>query len=214
LDKAKNFVEDSSKSPHLVRGSNVHKALENYIIKKRAGEQNIAPSSLPEVERTKPLIDNLMAIYDVHPELQLAINENFEAVDWFSKDAWFRAIYDMIGFGPNLFFGDFKTGKLADYSGSLDMPGQLHLSSLMGMAVWPDYDEIDNRYIYVDHKQTKILKLTRSEHFEPLKEKLVLEHRQVNEEKNFDPKSNEFCKWCQATKDQCPNSRKAVLPGK
>lgn len=56
IDKAVNFQMDATKSPHLVRGGNVHKALENYIIKVNAGEQNISESSLPEVEATKPFI--------------------------------------------------------------------------------------------------------------------------------------------------------------
>jgi hypothetical protein len=213
ITKAKNFIEDPNKSIHLVRGGNVHKGLENYVIKKRAGEVGIPASSLAEVESTKPLIDSLMTIYDVHPELQVAIDVNWQVVDWFSKDAWFRVIYDLIGFGRNLFLGDYKTGKFKDYTGSMDEPGQLHLSSLVAMAVWEQFEEVDNRYIYVDHKKTIDLKLTRTEHFETLKQSLIREHAEVNAETIWAPTKNEFCNFCQATLDQCIHAKRTTLPG-
>lgn len=210
--KAPNFKEDSSKNVHLIRGGNVHKYLENYVIKKRAGEVGIPPTSMNEVETTKPLIDSLMSAYDIHPELQVAINDKFEQVDWFASDAWFRVIFDIIGFGENLFIGDYKTGKFTDYTGSMREPGQLHMSSLIGMAIWPRFEDVDNRYIYVDHKKTIPLKLKRSQHFEELKNALVTEHARINEEKNFDPKKNQFCNFCMATPDQCEFSKKVAFP--
>jgi hypothetical protein len=211
--KAPNFVMDQKdKSPHLIRGENVHKQLEKYIIKKRAGEVDIPKSSLNEVEQTKPLIDNLMKIYDLYPELQLAIDVNFQQVDWFSREAWFRVIYDMFGFGSNLFIGDFKTGKLNDYSGTMDELGQLHMSSVIGMAVWPDFDEVDTRYIYVDHKFTHPLKLKRSECFEHMKDKLIEEHEAINAEQEFRAKMNRYCGWCDANTDQCSYSKKMEIP--
>lgn len=209
IDKVPNFqIDQANKNPHLVRGENVHKGLENYVIKLRAGESNIRPSTLKEVEDTKPLINHLMKSYELFPEHQLAINSRFEKVDWFSKDAWFRVIYDLIGFGPNLLIGDYKTGKLTDYMGSIDKPGQLHLSALVAFALWPEYDVVHASYFYVDHKKPVSIVLHRNEHFEPLKTQLQTEHDQVNSECEWGPKVNEFCKWCDATKDQCAYSRK------
>jgi len=210
LDKAKNFqIDNNNKGPHLVRGENIHKGLEKYLIRKKAGEENIAPSSLDEVESTKPLINKLMTIYDLHPEHQLAINANFEQVDWFSKDAWFRVIYDIIGFGPDLLVGDYKTGKLTDYMGSLEHPGQLHLSALVAMAIWPKYQSVYASYFYVDHKKPVDIRLNRAQHFDKLKETLQMEHAQVNAETEWAPCKNQFCNFCEATKQQCPDfSRK------
>lgn len=212
IEKAPNFIEDSSSNPHLVRGSNVHKALEMYVVKKKSGQTEIPPSSLPEVERTKPLINNLMANFEIYPEMQIAINKDFKQVDWFSKEAWFRVIVDILGFGKQLFFGDYKTGKVTDYSGTMEKPGQLHLSSLVGMALWPTYEEIINIYLYVDHMKKVDLRLTRDS-YEPLKKKLIEEHDQVNSETAFCETQNEFCKWCAATKDQCVYSRNIVIRG-
>lgn len=201
-------IDPKDKSVHLVRGENVHKGLENYVIRKRTGVDGIQPSTLPEVERTKPLIDGLMRIYDLHPEHKLCINEKFEPVDWFARDAYFRAILDIVGFGQDLFLGDYKTGKLHDYEGSMETPGQLHLSALTGMAVWPMLDTVRTVYIYVDHKVTIKHVFNRNEHFEPLKAKLIEEHERVNSDKDFKATPNRFCGYCEATRILCEHSKK------
>lgn len=213
LDKAPNFKEDASKSPHLVRGGNVHKGLENYIIKLRAGQQGIPVSSLAEVERTKPLIHKMMSQYDIHPEHQVAINDQFQLVDWFANDAWFRVIFDVIGFGQDLLLGDWKTGKINDYAGTMDEPGQLHYAAFVGMCVWPQFEDVHTAYFYVDHKKSHRESFAKSKDFDRLQAALIREHNQVNSESEWAPCVNDYCKWCQATKDQCPYSRKVVLPG-
>lgn len=46
IEKDKMFKEDESQSPHLVRGSNVHKALENYVVQKQSnGEMEVKITS-------------------------------------------------------------------------------------------------------------------------------------------------------------------------
>jgi len=85
---------------------------------------------------------------------------------------------------------------------------------LVGMAVWGQFEEVENRYIYIDHKKTVDLQLTRSEHFEPLKAALIEIHVIVNADQAFLPKQNQFCVWCPATKEQCQYSKKQVIPGK
>jgi CRISPR/Cas system-associated exonuclease Cas4 (RecB family) len=193
-------------SPHLVRGSNVHKALETYIIKKKCKEENIPPSSLNEVESTKPLIDNLFNIYgDVDPEAQVAVNDRWQKVEWFGKDAYYRCIIDLIAKNESdALIGDFKTGKIRDYDG---WGGQLHLTATVILNVFPSLEKITMAYLYVDHKKTYQEVFTRADlpkltaHFEE-------EHDKVNADTEFKPTVNEFCKWCPATKAQCPFSRK------
>ena len=206
--KAPNFqMKDEDKSPALVRGGNIHKQLEKYLIKLRAGENGIPASTLEEVEKTKPLIQSLMRTYDLHPELQLAIDKDFKQVDWFSKEAWFRVIYDLVGFGPDLYNGDYKTGKLTDYEGTLENPGQLHLSGMVALNVWPKFDVSKNRYIYVDHKKIISCDLTQDD-AKIVKEALMHEHNMVNTDTQHCAKSNRFCGWCDATKEQCMHSKK------
>lgn len=209
IDKASNFKEDdANKSVHLVRGSNVHKALENYVVKKNAGEQGIRESSLPEVESTKPFIDKVYSSYPkVYPELQISVNQNWNTVEWFSKDSYYRAIFDLIALKPGFaFVGDYKTGKFTDYTPNNGY-GQLELSSAIALSIWPEADQVDVSYIYVDHRKIVTKTYTQNDK-ERLVNHFIGEHEKVNSDEEFKPKTNEFCKWCQATKDQCPYSRK------
>ena len=206
IEKAPNFMmKDEDKSPHLVRGNNVHKQLEVYVVKKLKNEP-VTPT-MPEVINTIPLIDRIMANYNVRPESQIAVNDKFEEVSWYSKDAWFRVIYDLIGFGQDLLLGDYKTGKLTDYSGSVNELGQLHMSAVIGMALFPEFEVCNPLYIYVDHKQVIPCVLNRKETFELMKKNLIEEHGKINAEKDFNPKKNQFCGWCSALKEQCKYSK-------
>lgn len=216
IDKAENFQEkDADKSPHLVRGGNVHKALENYVIKLKAGQQGIPVSSLPEVESTKPLIGNFVQAFgidNIHPEQQVSVNINWNQVEWFDRESYYRAIFDFIALKYQdtvvsyVDITDWKTGKFKDYSA--DQPGQLELSAAIALNMWPQAEEVATRYVYVDHKKAITRKFTAKDDKEYLTMHFVKEHRKVNEDNNFDPAQNEFCKYCQATKLQCQFSRK------
>ena len=206
LDKLPNFqLKDEDKSPALVRGGNIHKQLDDYVKAKLKGE--VPKPTSPEVLKTAPLIDNIMANYNVNTERQIAIDENFKEVSWYAKNAYFRVIMDLTGFGKDLLMVDYKTGKFADYEGSMDCLGQLHMSALVGLSLWPEYDKCSCIYIFVDHKRTIPVKFDRTD-LEPMKEKLVEEHAQINAEKDFAPKKNKYCFFCEATTDQCTHATK------
>ena len=205
--KTANFTA-MEESPHLIRGSNVHKALENYLIKRNAAQEEIPPSTLLEVEHTKPFVEKLLASYStVLPEAQVSINDAWKQVDWFSKESYYRAIFDVIGIRQDcVFIGDYKTGKFRDYTPDSGY-GQLELSAAIALNLWPEVDKVQTTYLYVDHRKTVTKEFVRED-----SERLVVwfkqEHDKVNAEENFDPKQNEFCKWCPATKLQCQYSRK------
>jgi hypothetical protein len=205
--KAPNFMlKDEDKSPALVRGGNIHKQLDAYVARKLKGE--IIEISLPEVRGIIPLVDRIMDNYDVTSERQIAIDENFNEVSWYDKSTYFRVIYDLIGFGQDLLLGDYKTGKLTDYSGSLKELGQLHMAAVVGMSLWPKYEECSSAYIYVDHKQVIPCSFIRSEHYDQMKDKLMEEHCLINEDRKFDFKKNKYCGWCDAHSQQCSYSKK------
>lgn len=207
INKTPSFKEEGT-SPHLVRGTNVHKQLENYVVKVNAGEQGIRPSSLPEVENAKPLADSLFKSYNtVMPEAQVAVNDQWKQSEWFGKDAYYRAIFDVICIRPTeVMIVDWKTGKYVEYTPPTGY-GQLELSAAVALNIWPEAQEVHTVYAYVDHKKT--IKKTYSRADAPrLVEWFEKEHIKVNAEENFDPKTNEFCRWCPATKVQCPYSRK------
>lgn len=216
VDKAANFQEDDKdKSPHLVRGGNVHKALENYVIKLKAGQVDIPVSSLPEVEATKPLIQNFIKAFglpNVHPEQQVSVKNDWSQTEWFDRKSYYRAIFDFIALKYEdtivsyVDIIDWKTGKFKDYSA--DQPGQLELSAAIALNMWPQAKEVSTRYVYVDHKKTITRKFTAEHDKEYLTMHFVKEHKRVNDDQVFEPTQNEFCKYCQATKLQCQFSRK------
>jgi CRISPR/Cas system-associated exonuclease Cas4 (RecB family) len=209
IDKNKAFlIDDSAKSPHLVRGSNVHKALENYVIKINAGQEAIPPSSLPEVENTKPYIDSVFKSYQqVMPEQQISVDVNYKQVDWFAKNSYYRAILDLIAINPTVArIDDYKTGKFVDYTPENGY-GQLHLSACIGMSVLENVEKIITSYIYVDHRQIVPVTFTRAQ-LPDLQRHFNEESEKVNSEVNFDPTQNKFCNFCEATKAQCPYSKK------
>lgn len=201
-------VLDKDKNPHLVRGDQVHKQLQKYVRLKLDGIPTESVVFLPEVDQTIPLINGIMDNYGVIPEQQIAIDENFQRVNWFSDDAWFRVIIDLIGHGQDLFLGDYKTGKMNDYSGSLKELGQLHMTAVVGMAIWPEYDECSSLYIYVDHKKTVPCKLRREDAFETMRERLQEEHALINDDDEYVERKNQFCKWCDALPAHCVHKRK------
>lgn len=210
LDKNQKFKEDESQSPHLVRGSNVHKALENYVVQATSnGELEVTVSSLPEVEQAKPFADRYIKNYEqVIPETQIAINKDWQRVEWFASDAYYRAIFDVIAIRPaDVTIIDWKTGKMRDYDGGPSGMGQLHLSAGIALHLWPEVPEVNTVYAYVDHRKTLPKKFLRDD-AQKIREHFDHMYDVVNSDESFKPKVNEFCKWCPATRDMCPYSRK------
>lgn len=210
IDKSSIFKEDDSQSPHLVRGSNVHKKLEDYVVQKLSnGQLEVKITSLPEVESTKPFVDRFLNNYaTVIPETQIAVNKNWERVEWFSRDAYYRAIFDLIALRPSdVAIIDYKTGKIRDYDGGPSGKGQLHLSGAIALNLWPDVPTVSTTYAYVDHKHT-IPKTFSQDDRKALTEHFDAEHAKVNSDREFKPTVNEFCKYCPVTRKDCPYSRK------
>lgn len=213
IDKAKNMlIDDNNKSVHLVRGQNVHKALETYVVKRKSGlEANLAYSkNLPEVNGTIPLIEkyiNAFGIDNIHPERQICVDAGWNNDEWFSKKAYYRAIFDLISISKETaVISDYKTGKFTDYTPESGY-GQLELSAAIALSIW-NVSAVNTEYLYVDHKQTVTKTYTQKDRIR-LVEHFDAELVKVNEEKNFDPKKNNFCRWCDATKDQCEFSSKS-----
>ena len=106
----------------------------------------------------------------------------------------------------DIIIGDFKTGKFRDYTPETGY-GQLEMSAAIALSLWPEIPEVHTVYIYVDHKKTVKKTFNQGDRVE-LVQWFDAEHAKVNADEEFKPKVNEHCKWCPATKLQCPYSRK------
>ena len=191
---------------HLLKGANLHKQLEKYVDEKNAGTLSPTECFRPEVVDTIPLVDRLMSMYSVtHSETQLGMTADWKQTDWFASDVAWRAIMDFICVNPTeALIVDWKSGKKYDYTAD---KGQLHLSGLMGMEALK-LDRITVSYVFIEHKHSSPIELTREKDLPALKAHFDSAYDQVNSEKEFKPKVNEYCKYCPATKAQCPFSKK------
>jgi CRISPR/Cas system-associated exonuclease Cas4 (RecB family) len=200
----KSFPEEG-KSIHLVKGEQLHKQLEDYVIAKNGGAAMTLGFST-EVKKTLPYVDKLFSLYDqVHPEAQVAADIDWNPCEWFDKKTAWRSIWDVVGLKSNtVFIGDYKSGKIYPYGATY---GQLHLSAVMALERFKEVPEVNTAYIYIEHEKIHRVKVTRAEvpevkaHFEKI-------FQRVQHEKNYDPTPNDNCKWCPATKMQCKFSRK------
>jgi CRISPR/Cas system-associated exonuclease Cas4 (RecB family) len=94
---------------------------------------------------------------------------------------------------------DFKSGKVRPYD---DDHGQLHLSAAMVMSVLPPVNKVTASYLFLDHKQTQTMTLTRAD----LQKEIDYFNEQydiVNTDGDFDPKKNQYCGFCKI-KEDCP----------
>lgn len=211
LDKNEKFqIKDDQKSPALVKGQKVHKYLEDYVndVKEDPSEV-IKKSSLPEVENGKDLADQFISQYgpeNTFAELQLAIDVNWQPVEWFSREAYYRSIVDMSCYSLDKIAAiDWKTGKFRAYTPDSGY-GQLELTAGMMFAL-KAVPTVETVYAYVDHRKI-IAKEYSINEFNGIRDYFDRKHDQVNAETEWLPKRNQFCKWCEATKSMCPFSSK------
>lgn len=204
--KAPNFQEDpKKKSVHLQRGENLHKQLEDFAIWRLTGSKGDMPNMSPETTPLAPMIDRLIATSEfVLPETQMAVNSQWQKIEWFDKKAHYRAIMDLIAGRTNHgILWDYKSGKYAPYA---DECGQLHLSSAMVIKM-KGWDYVDTSYLFLDSKQPSTIRVTQDE-VPKIIQIFDERHARVNAEVNWPAKQNANCQWCQATKDQCVYSKK------
>lgn len=201
---SKTFKEEE-KSIHLVKGEQLHKQLEDYVIAKNGGAAMPLGFS-PEVKQTLPYVDKLYELYDsIHPEAQIACTQDWKPAEWFDKTVGWRAIWDVVGLkASTCYIGDYKSGKIYPYGSTY---GQLHLSAVIALNRFKEVPEVNAAYIYIEHKKVTPIKVTRAE-LPKVQEHFDKEFEKVQMEKTWDPVPNDNCKWCQATRAQCKYSRK------
>lgn len=201
----KAFPPEDQKSIHLIKGEQLHLQMEQYVLAKN--RHIPMPSSFsPEVEQTIPLVDKFYEVFPtILPEAQVACKLDWTPDEWFGKQVAWRAIWDLICISDTqVFVGDYKTGKIYPYANTY---GQLHLSAVIALNRFPNVQKVDVSYLYMEHKKTQNFSVTREE-LPKIQEYFDIKWQAVNSETKWEPKVNEYCKYCPANRSQCPKSRK------
>ena len=124
----------------MSRGRQVHTLFEGRIKKHQPLQGSLAVHE-PIVAR----LEKLAIGGKMEAETQMALDQNYKATSWFSKQTWVRAITDVSVFKKTkAFVGDWKTGKRKSDS------TQLKLSSVVLFATHPWLEEIRNSFIWLD----------------------------------------------------------------
>jgi hypothetical protein len=134
VDILKNFRDESEQ---LSEGHAVHKALARRL----CGDAQLpAPMASYEVWCGRILATPGTILV----EQQLAITANYGPAKWFGKDAWFRAVVDVLQIhGPAALVLDWKTGKIVEDS------QQLALAACVVFAHYPEVQRILSKFVWL-----------------------------------------------------------------
>jgi len=177
-------------------GKMVHKALEL-----RVGKNKPMPLNLRYLDKYAKTLAESKG--NKLTEQQLAIDNNFEPCDWFSKDTWCRAIIDLaIVNGTHAIVIDYKTGKISsDFT-------QLRLAGVLLMLHMPEIQTVDLAYLWTkDKKMTKYEDgpLTRDDIKHVVLELMprLKKYEKAHRTESFPARPGFLCKnWCPVT--TCP----------
>lgn len=183
----KTYPSDDN-NPAFVKGIEVHKQVDTYIKTKQ-------PAMLGNVAKNaQRLIDTLHNMPGTFMgEIQVAVNDDWQQVDWFDKNPLFRAIFDALYIDNNrAILIDWKTGKVQKYD---EERGQLHLATAILFELHAELEQIKCSYNFLEHGQITDIIFSRKDHTAN-KASWELEALQINSEEEFAPKKNKYCNWC------------------
>lgn len=195
-----NLPSSKPDSPAANRGTDIHLMGENYL----KGEIKVYP---PEFQKVSGHLMMLKA-KDAIPELKMAANDKWEAVDWKDPTAYFRGIidvhYEMEGQdGTLVCIEDFKTGKVYD-----SHPKQMETYVALVGSHYPQAKAFVTRLIYIDQGIITPPKTYDVVRLKPIR--LMLDGRIKNAEEDeiFPVRSGSHCRFCgysQRFGGPCPN---------
>lgn len=177
---------EKSVTPQMTYGSEVHKALEDYVGEGKPLAKNY--------ERFKPVLDALVDIPGIkYPEFKMALDKDRQPCQY-GKGYWVRGIVDLlIVDGDSAFIVDYKTG-----SNRYPDPKQLKLMALMTFAHFPEVRKVKAGLLFVMHDSFMSEEYDRDsiesiwEHFTPDLGRLTMSF----ETDQWIPNPTPLCGWC------------------
>jgi hypothetical protein len=135
-----------------------------------------------------------------HGEMKLCLNTAFEPVDWFAKDAWVRAIVDLlIVRDKKVILVDWKTGKVR-----LDWT-QLEMTAAIVSRLMPEIEEFTLAFVWLRESKINTKTMTKGEMRGVWSELLPRVKAIEVAKKTTDFPANEsgLCRYCPVS--QCPH---------
>lgn len=153
LRVAQDIKEDEAE--HLLYGSAVHKAAEEY------GRDG---TPIPEKYAfVQPYVDTLLqSPGDKYFEYEMALREDLEPCGFHDRARWWRGIADVLIVRPedkSAIIIDYKTGKSAKYADT----AQLEILSLATFAHFPEVEQIDAGLLFVVSKEFVEVSISRAD---------------------------------------------------
>lgn len=176
-----------------IYGDQVHKALED-----RVKEGKPLP---PALAKHEDVCATLVSIPDaeVHAEIEMVLNKNFEPTGWWDEDAWIRSKLDVLVVrGKSALVGDYKTGKRRPD------PFQLDLFALQAFCHYPSVEVVSASFWWLKDDTTDSFKYSRRE-MPRLKQNMQYKINRIEaalENDNWPAKPSGLCSYCPC-KDFC-----------
>ncbi len=189
LSVAKDIKEDESQA--MIDGHTTHKAFELRI---RDGRQlpihlrvhEPVMGAIAEAAR-RPGVESIV-------EQQIALNIDWQPVEWFAPDVWLRVKSDLTQYGGDYgIVWDWKTGRPHD-----DFT-QLNLNAAVLLHLAPEIEHVKPVYYWTKTRTVgqgeRIYRKDVVEIWGPILLR-VAEYQRRHEAQDFPPKPNYFCKGC------------------
>lgn len=135
------------------RGKDMHLQLERNVVRSVSGADSVPG----DVGHVQPIIDKFVtANQEIMVEEQVALNAQMNAVSWFDKSVWVRAVMDLVGRSniteptiqqQTMSIIDWKTGQ---YKINDD---QLKLYNMVALHKWNQLESVTSALVFVDHKK-------------------------------------------------------------
>ncbi len=173
-------------SSYQIDGKNTHLAFASYL---RAG------TNLPlHLRHHEPVLKQIAALPGEKViEQQIALDSNWQVVDWFAKNAWVRVISDLTQLNEAAaVVWDWKTGKQKD-----DFT-QLKLNAAITMHLAPEVESVKLCYYWTKTRSITTDTLSRDQlpEFWGGMLKRVQRYQERFDKQDFPPNPNPFCKGC------------------
>lgn len=173
----------SPSGPAAERGKMLHAELEEVL---KGGLDILSP----ELLHLQPQLLSLKAQRAV-PELEFAINRDWNKVEFKDPTAWFRGIIDVyVPLGSSATLLDWKSGKNRDY---LD---QVAVYATVVFAIEPEVVQITPIISFVDLKKEITYSKISRESYPTLRKNLEQRIITIEEDRIFAPNPSVNCRWC------------------